>query len=134
MKVDRVLQPLARLAMGAWVGAVGAIAFVVAPRVFRFLDDAPRAGDLMAPVFRRIDLFGVAAAALFAVAARRSRWRAGLALLLGALAAANAFFLNPRIAARDARMELYHRLSEGAWGVVLLGGLVLALAGTARAR
>lgn len=122
----KLLLALARLAMGLWAGAVAAVAFAVAPRVFRFLADPPRAGELMAPVFRRIDLFGIGAAVLFAVAARGSRWRLALACLLGAAAAANAFVLGPRIAGGDRTL---HGLSEGLWGGILVGSCVLALAG-----
>ncbi|MCK6459247.1 MAG: DUF4149 domain-containing protein [Planctomycetes bacterium] len=122
----KLLPVLARLGVSLWAGAVAAVAFVVAPRVFGFLADPPRAGELMGPIFRRIDLFGVGAAVLFAVAARGSRWRFALACLLGAAAAVNAFILGPGI--RGGKSEL-HGLSEAVWGAILLGTLVLALAG-----
>jgi len=112
--------------MGLWAGAVAAVAFAVAPRVFGFLADPPRAGELMAPIFRRIDLFGVGAAVLFAVAARGSRWRFGVACLLGVAAAANAFVLGPRIAGGDRAL---HGFAEGLWGGILVGSTVLALFG-----
>jgi hypothetical protein len=121
-----LLPALARLAVGLWAGAVLAVAFVVAPRVFAFLNDRPRAGELMGPIFRRVDLFGIAAAILFAVAARGSRWRFALACLLGAVAAANAFVLGPAIA--GGKSEL-HGVARAAWGAILAGSLVLALAG-----
>ncbi len=124
--MQSLLFALARLAMGLWAGAVAAVAFAVAPRVFRFLADPPRAGELMAPIFRKIDLFGIGAAILFAIVARKSRWRFAVACLLGAAAAANAFVLAPRIAGGD---RLLHGFSEGLWGVILVGSVVLALAG-----
>lgn len=130
--MKNLLPALARLAVGAWTGAVAAIAFAVAPRVFGFLDDPERAGELMAPIFRKIDIFGIVAAALFAVAARRSRWRFVLALALGALAAANAFVLSPLISKRDESLDLYHGMSEAFWGVILIGSAVLALTGPIR--
>ena len=130
--MKNILPAVARLAVGLWTGAVAAIAFAVAPRVFGFLDDPERAGELMAPIFRKVDLFGVVAAALFAVAARRSRWRFVLALALGALAAANAFVLSPLISERGENLRLFHGMSEAFWGVILVGGAVLALAGPTR--
>ncbi len=124
--MQRLILALARLAMGLWAGAVAAVAFAVVPRVFGFLADPPRAGELMAPVFRKIDLFGIAASVFFAITARKSRWRFALACLLGLAAAANAFVLGPRIAGGDRAL---HGLSEGLWGAILVGSVVLALAG-----
>jgi len=120
------LLAVARLGVSLWAGAVATVAFAVAPRVFPFLDDPPRAGELMAPIFRKVDLFGIGAAVLFAVASRGSRWRFALACLLAAAAAANAFILAPRIAGGDRAL---HHISEGLWGAILVGTLVLALAG-----
>jgi len=130
--MKNALPALARLAVGVWTGAVAAVAFAVAPRVFGFLEDPERAGELMAPIFRKVDIFGIVAAALFAVAARRSRWRFVLALALGALAAANAFVLSPLISERGDNLKLYHGMSEAFWGVILVGSAVLAFVGLAR--
>jgi hypothetical protein len=127
--VSDALFALARLAVALWTGAVAAVAFVVAPRVFSFLENREWAGDLMAPIFRRIDIFGIVAAALFAVAARKSRRRFVLAAALGAAAAVNAFALSPLIRARGENFEFYHRASEALWGAILVGGTILALAG-----
>jgi len=124
--VGRPLRALARLGVALWAGAVAAVAFAVAPRVFHFLDDPPRAGELMAPIFRKVDLFGIGAAILFAVVARGSRWRFALACLLAAAAAANTFILAPRIPGGD---RWLHNLSEALWGGILVGSVVLALAG-----
>ncbi len=122
---------LARLAMGLWAGAVAAVAFVVAPRVFGFLADPPRAGELMVSIFRKIDLFGICVSALYAIVAAKSRWRLAVAVLLGAAAASNAFLLAPKIAAGDRTL---HGLSEGLWGLILVWGVVLALVGPPRHR
>jgi hypothetical protein len=121
-----LLPALARLGVALWAGAVATVAFAVAPRVFRFLDDPARAGKLMAPIFRKVDLFGIGAAVLFALAARGSRWRFALACLLGAAAAGNAFVLAPRVPGGDPAL---HHISEGLWGAILVGSLVLALVG-----
>lgn len=121
------MRALARLLIALWTGAVAAIAFLVAPRAFRFLDDDRRAGDLLAWIFRRVDLFGIAAGAVAFVAWRRSRWRAAVAAAMTWAAASNAFFLGPRIAARAEPFAFYHRLSEGLWGAILLGGIALLL-------
>jgi len=120
------LPAVARLAIALWAGAIAAISFAVAPRVFTFLDDRPRAGELMAPVFRKVDLFGIGAAILFAIAARGSRWRFALACLLAAAAAANTFVLAPRIVAGS---PASHQVAVWLWGGILIGAIVLALAG-----
>ena len=122
----RIAVALARLAMALWAGAVAAVGVVVAPRVFGFLDDRARAGELMGPIFRKVDLFGIFAAVLFAVVARRSRWRLAIAVLLGVAAAANAFVLGPRIPGGSAAL---HHVAEALWALILLWTLVLALVG-----
>jgi len=121
-----LLPAFARLAIALWAGAVAAVSFAVAPRVFTFLNDPPRAGELMLPIFKKVDLFGIGAAILFAIVARGSRWRFALACLLAAAAAANTFVLAPRIVAGD---KALHHVSEGLWGGILVGSVVLALAG-----
>jgi len=128
--VQRGLSAVARLALGVWVGAIAAVSFSVAPRVFHFLDAREQAGELMAPIFRHVDLFGIGAAVLFTLAARRSRWRAILAATMAAAAAVNTFALAPRIEARDEHLQLYHRAAEGLWGFLLLAGAILLLAGS----
>ncbi|MHC4164121.1 MAG: DUF4149 domain-containing protein [Planctomycetota bacterium] len=130
-----MLNAVARLPLALWIGAVAGVAFVVAPRVFGFLDDHAQAGELMGPIFGRIDLFGIAAALVFAVAARASRWRLLTSLGLGALAAIDVFVLAPEIRARGEHLELAHQLSTGLWSVILIGGVVLLVAGpTLRSR
>jgi len=121
-----LLPALARLAIALWAGAVATVSFAVAPRVFTFLNDPPRANELMLPIFKKVDLFGISAAILFTIAARGSRWRFALACLLAAAAAANTFLLAPRIVAGD---KALHHVSEGLWGGILVGSVVLALAG-----
>ena len=124
-----MLNAVARLLLGLWIGAVAGVAFVVAPRVFGFLDDKAQAGELMGPIFQRVDYFGIAVAAVFAVAARKSRWRLVVALALGALAAVNVFVLAPEIRARGEHLDLAHQISTVLWSVILVGGLVLLVMG-----
>jgi len=127
----RLLAPLARIALSLWVGAMACVAALVAPRAFRVLPDARRAGDFLAPLFRAIDLLGVAAAALALLAARaapRAPGRGPRAALLGALGTAAAFdalVLGPRVAERDARFALLHGASLALWALMLLGGITL---------
>jgi len=125
---------VARVVLALWIGAVAGVSFVVAPRVFQFLDDPRRAGELMRPIFARVDYFGLAAALVFVVAARRSRLRALLAAGIGGLAAVNVFGLAPRIAARGEHFELLHRASVWVWGSILLGGAILLVLGPERRR
>lgn len=135
----RLLPRLAHVLFSFWIGAMAVVAFVVAPGVFRGLRDRLTdgesnrvAGDLMAPIFSAVDLFGIFAAVLFAVAAFRERMRAGAALVLAGLAAANHLVLAPAIAARAEGFESYHKASEVLWGVMLLAGIVLAILGPDR--
>lgn len=130
----RFLTASARAALALWTGAIAGIAFAVAPRVFRYLDDPRRAGELLRPIFRRVDLFGIGVsllgiAAVFAADLRR--WRALLLAAMGGAAATNAFLLAPLIEARDDRFALWHRLSEGCWGMILVAGTLLLLTGEA---
>lgn len=128
-----MLNAVARLLLALWIGAAAGVAFIVAPRVFGFLDDNAQAGELMGPIFQYVDWFGIAAAAVFAAAARKSRWRLVLALGLGALAAINVFVLAPEIRARGEHLDVAHQISTVLWSVILLGGIVLLVMGpTAR--
>lgn len=129
-----LLNAVARLLLALWIGAMAGVAFVVAPRVFGFLDDQAQAGELMGPIFRHVDYFGIATAIVFAAAARRSRWRLVLSAALGALAAINVFALAPEIRARKEHLEIAHQLSTILWSVMLLGGIVLQVVGPARGR
>lgn len=124
----RFFQSGAHAAFGLWIGAVACVAFVVAPTVFRRLDDNRLAGEVMAPIFHAVDVFGVAAAVLFAVAAKGRKWRVLGAAILGAAALVNVAVVAPRVAARE-NLELYHRIAEGLWGVILVVGLWLLLIG-----
>ncbi|MHC4972947.1 MAG: DUF4149 domain-containing protein [Planctomycetota bacterium] len=129
-----MLNAIARLLLGLWIGAMAGVAFVVAPRVFGFLDDRSQAGELMGPIFQRIDLFGIAVAIVFAVAARKSRWRLVISLALGALAAVNVFVLAPEIRARGENLAAAHQISTVLWSVILIGGIVLLVVGPSRTR
>jgi hypothetical protein len=125
--VHRFAAAFARLAMGLWAGAVSAVAFAVAPRVFSFFgEDKARAGELMAPIFRKVDFFGLGVALFFALVARKSRWRLAIALLLAAAAAANAFILGPRIPGGG---KTLHHVAEALWGLILFWSAVLAIFG-----
>lgn len=121
------MNALARLLVALWTGAVAAVAFLVAPRAFRFLDDPRRAGEFLAPIFRSIDFFGLGAALVAAVAWRRSRLSLATAVVMAWAAAMNRFFLAPRIEARIEPFAVYHRMSEICWGLILLGGILLLL-------
>lgn len=125
----RLLDAVARLLLGLWIGAMAGVAFVVAPRVFGFLDDSAQAGELMGPIFQYVDYFGIPVAIVFAAAARKSRWRLIVSLALGALAAINAFALAPEIRARGEHLEVAHQLSTILWSVMLIGGVVLQVVG-----
>jgi hypothetical protein len=103
------------------------VAFVVAPTVFRTLEDDTLAGRVMAPIFRMVDLYGIGAALIFALVARRRR--AIVALAAGAAAAVNAFLVGPRIAARAEGWEFLHHVSTGLWLAILIVGFILALLG-----
>ena len=124
----QALQRIAHLAVALWTGAVASVAFVVAPQAFAALERAA-AGDLMAPIFRAVDFFGVGAAVVYLFATRRTLVRPIVAGVMGAAAAVNAWGLAPRIAARAEHWELFHKISTGLWGGILVGGVVLVLIG-----
>jgi len=126
-----MLARLAHLLLGLWIGAVACTAFAVAPNVFGIVEDRKLAGDVMLPIFRTVDAFGIAAAAMFVLAAWGRRVRAGLAALAGIAAAVNLFVLAPRIAARAEGFERLHALSTGLWTGILVAGLVLLWLGPA---
>ena len=127
--MQRMLEASARLALGLWIGAVACVSFIVAPRVFRFLDDNEKAGELMRGIFPRVDYAGIVAALICVVALRRSRARAVGAALLGGLAAVNAFAVTPKIVSGAENLEVYHRLAVWIWGAILVGGAALIVAG-----
>ncbi|MEE8105369.1 MAG: DUF4149 domain-containing protein [Planctomycetota bacterium] len=122
---------LAQLLFALWIGAVLAVSFVVAPVVFSKLA-AGEAGPFLRPIFKTVDAFGIAAAAMYLLllTARGSR-RRRITMTLGACALANLFVLAPKIAARDEPFALWHGLSTGLWMVILIGGVFL-LVGDAR--
>lgn len=140
-----ILARIAHALLSLWIGAVAAVGILVAPNVFgviraRMVPDPLStaeanglAGDVMLPIFSRVDLFGILAAGLFlAAAVTGSRLRAALAAAIGLCAAVNVFLLTPRIVARTEGFETLHRLSEGLWGAILLVGLFLAFVGPRR--
>ncbi len=116
------------------MGAIACVSALVAPRAFRVLDDARRAGEFLAPIFRAVDRFGIAAACLgllSLIAAPRAPGQVARASLLGAMGAAaalNAFVLSPRIAAREEPFALLHGLSASLWMLLLVGGITLLAA------
>jgi hypothetical protein len=116
--MKRVLPTAVHLALALWIGAVACVAALVAPSAFRHLETG-EAGRMLSPVFRGVDYLGVATSIglLFCL----SGWRRKLAAVMGACAAASAFYLAPRVEGRNA----YHYAAEGAWTVILIGGLVL---------
>ena len=122
------MKVFAHVALCFWIGAVACVAFPVAFSVFGVLDDNELAGKVMAPIFRAVDLYGIAAAALFAFAAAGSRWRLATAVAIGGAAAFNAFWVAGRVDA----MNAYHHVSVGLWMAILAGGTVLAFAGSGK--
>ena len=120
------MKRLGYAALAAWMGAIGCATFV-AIRSFKTFEDT-QAADFMGPVFKAVDLFGIAAAICFAVALRTSKLRLGLALLIGAGAAINRFYITPKIEARVEGFMSWHRVAETTWTVILLVGLFLLVA------
>ena len=122
------MNRLAYAALSLWIGAVAGVAIVVIPSVFGKLNDNKLAGDVMAPIFRSVDLFGVAAAFLYAFAVRRHRRRMVLAWVLG-VAATGSAVLGRFIAERAEHWELYHAIATKLWFVILLVGVCLVVVG-----
>lgn len=150
-----VLHFAYRFAVGAWVGAIVAVSFLVAPTVFGSL---PRkvAGQVMGQVFSGYYVLGlvlglIALAALVALAMSGgwSRDRVAAAVLLvlmvagagyararlvpAVLEARDAVYAAPEGAPVDrARLDRLHHLSVGLNGGVLLCGLTVLVLGAVR--
>ena len=128
----KLLHGIAHVAVALWVGAVAAVSFIVAPRAFEVFTKSGEAGDFLRPVFAYVDMFGVGAAALYVLLARRSRMRAIVAGILGAAAAINVWGISPRLAfldSGDANFALFHRTSMALWLTILVGGVALIFLG-----
>ena len=100
-------------------------AFAVAPSVFGVVEDRRLAGDVMLPIFRAVDAFGIVASVVFVFAAWGRRVRGAIAFAAALAAAVNLFVLTPRIAERVEGFERLHALSTGLWTGILVAGLVL---------
>lgn len=123
----------AYIPVGMWLGAM-ALTVYVAPRVFRMMGEDQRelAGNIMAGVFLAVDCFGLVAMLLALAASLCSKPRWILCLLLGGVAAFSAFYVNPKIVARE-NIDLWHSVSTKLWMGMLLGALILAVLGSPRA-
>ena len=121
--MNRVVQ----LLLGAWSGAM-VMTTVTAIRAFKMMETKELAGDFMGGLFKIVDMVGIIAAGLAALLWFRSKPRMIGAVLLAAGAAVSAFYINPRIVARE-NIETIHRVSEILWTALLVGALALSLAG-----
>lgn len=151
-----LLRWIYRLAVGAWVGSVITVSFLVAPRVFGTL---PReaAGDLMGRVFGGYYWLGIALGVMALAAgitlARRTGWTwerwAALALLVAMVGAAGytRLIVMPDLmearaamqraaegeaAPHRARLDALHHLSVLLNGGLLVGGIGVMLLEAAR--
>jgi len=118
---------IAQLLLGVWAGGM-AVATFTAIRAFKMLDNNTLAGDLMGGIFRTVDFFGLAAAGFVALAWFRSKPRMIFAIVLLVATAVSAFYLNPKVVARDEAMN-WHRYAEILWTALFAGALGLALVG-----
>lgn len=135
----KLLDAGARIAFTLWIGAIAGVAFVAAPLVFdavpAHIATKDAAARVIGPAFARVDLLGLAASLLTALALLsrrrdpRARWRLIVVGALAVLAAADAFVLSPKITNRAEPLRLYHGLATTAWMLILLGGLLLVAVG-----
>ena len=107
------------LALALWVGSVACVAALVAPAAFRAVGVAD-AARVLGPVFSGVDYLGIVTATGLVLLGPRG-WRRNLAALMGVCAATSVLYLAPRVDGRNA----YHYAAEGAWTVILIGGIVL---------
>ncbi|MDJ0974781.1 MAG: DUF4149 domain-containing protein [Planctomycetota bacterium] len=134
-----LLDGTARIAFGLWIGAVAGVAFVAAPLVFGAVPEhiatKDSAARVIGPAFARVDIFGLVACALTGIALllRRedgaARWRLLLIAVVAICAAVDAFFLAPKITAREEPLRIYHGLATTAWMLILLFGALLLAVG-----
>ncbi|MEM8883167.1 MAG: DUF4149 domain-containing protein [Planctomycetota bacterium] len=124
----------AYIPVGMWLGAMVCTIYV-APRVFRMLGEDQRelAGNVMAGVFLAVDCFGFVAMLIALGASLCSKPRWILSALLGVGAAFSAFYVNPKIVARE-NIDFWHGLSTKLWMAMLIGALILAVLGSPRAK
>ena len=124
---------IARLCIALWTGAVLCVMFAVAPSVFAGIPEAQREavppGEILGPVFRAVDLFGVATAVLYLLAlapgrVRGKRWRAIVVAGMGAAAAVDTFVLAPMIRSQGGSSAA-HGISMALWTAVAVAGLAL---------
>ncbi len=124
---------IARLCIVLWTGAVLCVMFAVAPSVFAGIPEAQREavppGEILGPVFRAVDLFGVATAVLYLLAlaparVRGKRWRVIDVAAMGAAAAVDTFVLAP-IIRNEGGSSAAHGISMALWTVVAVAGLTV---------
>lgn len=137
----RPLERLAGLLLGAWIGAMLAIAFLAAPLVFgavpELIATKDAAARVVGPAFGRVDVFGAFACvvALLAVLrrgrVRSARWRSLLLGLLLTSAVIDAAWLAPAITARTEPLGVYHGAATTLWMFDMLAGTFLLGCGLA---
>ena len=124
---------VARLCIALWTGAVLCVMFAVAPSVFAGIPEAQREAvppvEILGPVFRAVDLFGVATAVLYLLAlaparVRGKRWRAIVVAAMGAAAAVDTFVLAP-IIRNEGGSSAAHGISMVLWTVIAVAGLAV---------
>ncbi len=124
---------IARLCIALWTGAVLCVMFAVAPAVFGGIPEAQREavppGEILGPVFRAVDLFGIGATVLYLLTLAPARipgkrWRALVVAGMGAAAAVDTFVLAP-IIRNEGGSSAAHGISMALWTVVAVAGLAV---------
>lgn len=139
--MHRILRFATCLPMALWVGGIVFFSAFSAPIIFGRLlslpDGRTLAGDIISGQIAGLHWLGLCCGCVYLAAAfamrkeRAASQRSGfLALAMLLLTAISQFFITPRVhalrdAAEPSRFALYHRLSTGAEGIVLLLGLIV---------
>jgi hypothetical protein len=123
---------LHRLIVALWAGLLVTIGLVVAPGLFRLLDDRELAGRLAGGFFLVTTIASVPLGLGYALLARRAGRRVALALVAIALLCASEWFVRPQIAAarltlgsHSTTFALWHGLSTLLYLAALAAVMVL---------
>lgn len=139
-----------RILLTIWVGGMWIIGPVVAPTLFKMLDDRSLAGMVAGQLFTTMSYIGLFCGGMLLLSHAWSSgkhiiksWRAWLLVVMLGLIVTGEFVISPKIVAiRDAgmpiaemaRFGLLHRTASSLFMVCSLAGLILVIFGVNRNR
>ena len=143
----RFLQITERILLTAWVGGLWVIGYLVAPVLFKMLDDRRMAGELAGQMFKIIAIVGLVCGTVLLIAALQRHgakwlqaWRVWTLVAMIILVAIGLFVLQPMIQDVKAqglvegsehvrRFGILHGISSILYLLTSVGGLALVACG-----